>query len=251
MSLVIELGGEELELVGDRAVWWPRQRSLLLADVHLGKAETLRRHGIALPHGSTAHELARLDRLLTRWPAGRLWVLGDLVHGPTPTGAGWRRTLAAWLSARPGLELVVVRGNHDRHLPPEQLGIRSVAEPHLEQGLWLAHEPNALPGPGLCGHLHPVWSLREGRLRERVPVFFWRDQRLVLPAWGALTGGVAPTLEPGDRLFAALDDGAVELPAQARRGGPRTRHRPPASPASDSTSSARAGTRVAARETDS
>ena len=63
-ALDIDVAGESLRLLPDRALLWPRARTLVIADLHLGKAQHFRRAGIALPRGGTGHDLARLDRLL-------------------------------------------------------------------------------------------------------------------------------------------------------------------------------------------
>ena len=58
-DLSLRLAGEQMLLCGERALYWPRQRWLLLADLHLGKGDAFRRAGIALPRGGTGHDLAR------------------------------------------------------------------------------------------------------------------------------------------------------------------------------------------------
>ncbi|RZA14803.1 MAG: phosphoesterase, partial [Lysobacteraceae bacterium] len=91
-SIEVRLGGEPVRLLADRALYWPARRRLLLADLHLGKADTFRAAGIALPRGGTALDLARIAALVAAQGAEELWVLGDLLHGRTDLSS-WR---AAW-----------------------------------------------------------------------------------------------------------------------------------------------------------
>ena len=74
------LCGEQVELLAARALHWPRERTVFVADVHLGKAAAFRAGGVPLPRGSTAADLARLARVLQQTGARRLVVLGDFLH---------------------------------------------------------------------------------------------------------------------------------------------------------------------------
>lgn len=82
------LAGERVELLAERALHWPRARTLFVADVHLGKTAAFRAGGVPLPGGTTAADLARLSAVLAATCAERLVVLGDLLHaaaGRTPS----------------------------------------------------------------------------------------------------------------------------------------------------------------------
>ena len=114
-SLEFAFGGEPLQALGDRALYWPARNRLLVADLHLGKGDVFRRAGIAVPRGGTAQDLARLDALLAATGARELWVLGDLVHGPVPDAA-WLADWQAWRDRQAELRVTVVAGNHDRAL---------------------------------------------------------------------------------------------------------------------------------------
>jgi DNA ligase-associated metallophosphoesterase len=220
-TLDLELAGETVRIDADRALFWPARGTLLVADVHFGKAQVLREGGIPLPRGSTGADLARIDALLARHGARRLLVLGDLVHGRTADHAPWIEHVARWRAARPGLECAVVRGNHDRHFDPARLGFDPF-EGSLHEGPFVfAHEPAADPrGYVLAGHLHPGIVLRERHApRARLPTFWFGHAVGVLPAFGRLTGlmPVEPAL--GDRVFALAPGMVVPLVPGRRRGG--------------------------------
>lgn len=198
------LADEPVALDADRALFWPARRTLLVADVHFGKAQVLREGGIPLPRGSTSADLARLDALIARHAARRLLVLGDLVHGRSAPDAAWVERVAAWRAGRTGLECIVVRGNHDRHFDPARLGF-DVADAVLHEGPFVfTHEPAADPrGYVLAGHLHPGVVLRERHApRARLPAFWFGTTVGVLPAFGRLTGLMPAQPGTADRVFA-------------------------------------------------
>jgi DNA ligase-associated metallophosphoesterase len=182
--------GHRLELLAERALWDPSQGLLLLADVHLGKAESFQAHGIPLPSDGDAANLNRLLALAHRLQPREVLVLGDLIH----SRLGLTADLRAKLTALPELlacPLGLVGGNHERGswieglppLPPQRRG-----------PLWLSHEPALAPQAELlnvCGHVHPVALLGQGADRLRLPCFALDPgaRQLLLPAFGELTGG--------------------------------------------------------------
>ncbi|MFL5519615.1 MAG: DEAD/DEAH box helicase, partial [Gemmatimonadales bacterium] len=98
----LELAGEHVALLAERALWWPARRTLVVADVHLGKAATFRAAGIPIPSGSTGDDLARLDRALARTGATALVILGDLFHARVGREApGTVSQVGGWRAGRP------------------------------------------------------------------------------------------------------------------------------------------------------
>lgn len=129
----IERAGERLRLMPERAVYWAQRETLLVADLHWGKAAALRAAAIPVPHGTTDWDLERLSAALNRSGARRLVLLGDVLHARTGRAARTLESVAAWRRTRAGLEILMVRGNHDRAAgdPPEELGIRCVEGPEV------------------------------------------------------------------------------------------------------------------------
>lgn len=208
----LALGGLRLELLPERAVYVPALSTLLLADLHLGKGDAFRRAGIALPAGGTAQDLARLSALIEHHQPAHVIVLGDLIHGPLPEDAHWRQQWRDFLDRHAGLHFAAVLGNHDRALrgAGDFEGVELLPEGTACGPLRLHHEPPADLAEAdastsqaivLCGHLHPVLRVRQPGLPPRLPAFWLRDQRLMLPAFSAFTGGFALQPTPGDRLW--------------------------------------------------
>lgn len=202
----------------------PTHRTAFVADLHLGKGTAFRRAGIAVPEGSSRHDLERLSALVTRHDLRELWVLGDLVHAAASRSPELDDHMARWRDRHRDLALHLVPGNHDRRsgLPPSAWGFETHPAPAERHGLTLLHEPPWAGGPNpmerrpaLAGHLHPTLRLRSGRgpgLRARC--FWWHAGVLVLPAFGAFTGGARIEPVPSDRLFAVGPDAVVEVPVR-------------------------------------
>lgn len=210
----IELHGERLHLLAERAAWWERTGTLLVADPHFGKAAAFRAAGVPVPPGTTGGTLQRLGTLLDRLHARRLVVLGDLLHARAGRDPRMLQALTDWRTARPAVEMVLVRGNHDRHAgdPPDELRMRCVDEPLAEPPFVLRHVPEpAADGYVIAGHLHPGARLAgAGRDRARLPCF-WMGARVgVLPAFGEFTGLADVMPQPGDRVFVVGND-VVEI----------------------------------------
>ena len=196
MSLRIDAAGETLWLLPEAAVWWPRERTLFAADLHLGKGAAFRAQGQAVPAGTSERTLARLEALVAAHDAAQLVVLGDFWHGAEGLTPALLDRVAAFARRVPTL---LVLGNHDRPIHPGGLPLRTVDATLPLGALIAAHEP---PPPGsagftLAGHWHPAVALgsRAGD-RLRRPCFVRYPHALVLPAFGGLTGAL--TLRPAD-----------------------------------------------------
>lgn len=195
----VDLNGARLWLLPEKAIYWPAQRALLIADAHFGKAAAYRRLGQPVPHGTTASNLAVLDSLLAQHECEQLIFLGDFLHAPGSQGPATLAALTAWRERHARLAVTLIRGNHDRRAgdPPAALDFQVVSEPWVVGPLALQHEPMPHPQlPVLAGHVHPVYRLQgRGRQSLRLPCFVLGEQVSLLPAFGAFTGGYA--VRPG------------------------------------------------------
>jgi uncharacterized protein len=209
----IELKGQSFVLFPERAAFWHEQSALLIADPHWGKAATFRAGGIPVPSGTTTDAVKRLSSLVERTNAGRIFFLGDLLHAESGRSRSMFASLSQWRSANADIDVVLVRGNHDKRAgdPPGELGFSCVDAPYVIGPFVLAHYP--LPseaGYVIGGHVHPgVRLYGSGRQRERLPCFVFSPQVGILPAFGDFTG--LGDVEPGDgvRVYAIADDEVI------------------------------------------
>ncbi len=186
----LEHGGETLELDPLGVLHLPGHRCLVVADLHLEKGSAFARRGTLLPPYDTARTLRRLDWAIQRHRPRLVVSLGDAFHdkaGPSTLDAEARRTLAALASGRSWLW---VRGNHDPD-PPARLGGEAVDRVALGR-LHLTHIPEAAPEgtAAIAGHLHPKARLAQARGSATRPCFAGDPDLLLLPAFGAYTGGL-------------------------------------------------------------
>jgi DNA ligase-associated metallophosphoesterase len=216
-AAIVEVAGESLELLPDRAILWRRASTLLVADAHLGKAAAFRAAGVPVPHGTTHDALERLTALSHSAAVRRVVFLGDFLHAATGRAPQTMQALGDWRAAHEALDVVIVRGNHDRGAgdPP---GFQCVDGPLVEPPFVLQHQPaDHRDGYVLAGHLHPAVQLvGPGRQHERLPCFWFRDRHAVLPAFGPFTG--LATVAPGatDRVYVVAGDTVTAIRPAAR-----------------------------------
>ena len=197
-ALPLEFAGLSLLLDHSGALYLPAEATLVVADLHLEKASCLARGGQFLPPYDSEATLLRLAATIGRYQPRRIIAAGDSFHDAT----GFQRLsaraaslLAALASQR---EFLWIRGNHDPLAPS---GLVGGAADSLKLGpVWLRHAPEAgSDEPQICGHFHPVARLGARGLKLRKRCFAFNDRVLILPAFGALTGGLNvrdPALEP-------------------------------------------------------
>jgi DNA ligase-associated metallophosphoesterase len=203
-DLGIELAGERLILAAQKALYWPARRMLVIADIHFGKAAAFRSLGVPVPRGTTTENLDALDALVAEYSAEHILFLGDFLHSRAAHARATQAALRDWRNRNPALRLTLVRGNHDRHAgdPGAELGIEMVDEPHNLGPFSFCHHPDlAAPGYVLAGHVHPVYVLATRFDALRLPCFVVGARRMILPSFGAFTGGLVITAEPGDGIY--------------------------------------------------
>lgn len=185
----LSFAGHELMALPEGALYWPARRALLLADLHFEKASWFAARGQMLPPYDSIATLSAVAALADRTQAAELWCLGDSFHDSRgaerlPAVA---RDLLTGLTAR--LDWRWITGNHDVALDDPFGG--TIHEEAEVDGLLLRHEadPRELR-PELSGHFHPKLRVQvRGRSVAR-RCFVATRTKLILPAFGALTGGL-------------------------------------------------------------
>lgn len=216
-------------VVAPAALYWPAQKALLVADLHLEKASFYARQGQMLPPYDSRATLDELAGLITTTAAEKVFCLGDNYHddGGEARLEGEAASLLTKLTQ--STEWIWISGNHDRDVSGLWGG--DVMAEWVGDGLALRHEATAETAlPEISGHFHP---------KLRVPVrgrhvsrrcFVKGQAHLIMPAFGALTGGLAanhPAIEqavvgPAEAVIALkeklvrFDLGFAPLPSQSR-----------------------------------
>jgi len=181
--------GHELAALPQGALFWPSRRALLLADLHLEKASWFARLGQMLPPYDSIATLTDLTALVAATGAAEIWCLGDSFHDRFGCDRLPERARALLTALTAATRWTWIAGNHDAGIADHCGG--AVAVEAEVDGLLLRHEADpAEPRPELSGHFHPKLRItRRGRLVSR-RCFVATDRKLILPAFGALTGGL-------------------------------------------------------------
>ena len=215
----IELAGETLTLLPERALFLPARETLLVADLHLGKAETYRSLGVPMPEGIAEESLERLENAIRRSRAERVIVLGDLVHCEDGMEDPVVELMARW-RRRVSLPMSLIGGNHDAGVSiPRSWRIEDDGEGRRLGPFQLLHHPRptdtafeARDPVVLAGHLHPVLSLGAGARRILTHAFVVEPGQVILPAFTPFARGarVHPEPDRGRKIFAIAEGQVVE-----------------------------------------
>lgn len=215
VDYTLEIAGEICTLLPERAVYWHAAQTLIVADMHLGKAASFRAAAVPVPRGTTHETLSRLEAALQRTAARRLVVLGDMMHDQVIHQSGSARAFAAWRASRSALTVQLIRGNHDAKAgePPADWRVDCIDAPVLEGPFAFCHEPDNFPScMAWAGHVHPCVTLHgPGGESLRMPCFVVSADLVLLPSFGAFTG--AHTVRPAraDRIFVVADQAVIRV----------------------------------------
>lgn len=204
-------------LLPERALYWDDEDALILSDVHLGKAQDFQAAGVPVPASVHEEDLDRLDSLLERLQPKHVFILGDFVHSHRQEHADLRTAFRA-LVGRHKARFTLAIGNHDRRAagPLAAWGFDAIVDEVRHAGLRLCHDDPGKDLPSIQGHIHPVVRFGPSFDRMRLPCFVVGKQRVLLPSFGTFTGGFEVRASKRERVFAASDDGLLEIPAHAR-----------------------------------
>ncbi|WP_207215887.1 ligase-associated DNA damage response endonuclease PdeM [Pseudolysobacter antarcticus] len=210
----VMIAGESLLLLAEKAIYWPRQKMLIVADIHFGKAASFRALGVPVPHGTTSQNLAALTLLIAKYHVRHIIFLGDFLHSKAAHSRATTAALHDWRQRHHDLQLTLVRGNHDRHAgDPSSSIIDSVDEPFLLAPFAFCHHPDLISAAYvMAGHVHPVARVTAAGDSLRLPCFVIGATRSILPSFGAFTGGfeLAPTF--ADEIFLCAGDTVQRFP---------------------------------------
>lgn len=186
------------------ALYWPEQRLLCVADLHLEKGSSSARYGQFLPPYDTRATLAKLQQVVARYDPYIVVCLGDNFHDGDGPGRLDENDRSVLLELQRGRDWIWIAGNHD---PDPAVGIGGRFCARIAIGsIDFRHEPDAhSKEPEIAGHLHPVARvLTRGRMLTR-KCFASNGWRMVMPAFGAYTGGLNIRHNAFEIVFAGAD----------------------------------------------
>lgn len=211
--MLIDLKGQTLELLIDKAVYWKTQEALIISDLHFGKVMHFRKAGIAVPPQAIIGNWERFTTLLALKPISRVILLGDLFH--SNRNNEWEM-FEEIVQSYGNIAYDLVLGNHDILPRVNYQKLRLNASSELTVGPFLfTHEPkesNLAEYYNLCGHVHPGIRLRgKGRQTLKLPCFYFGAEQGILPAFGLFTG--LGLIEPSkeDRVYVITDQKIIRI----------------------------------------
>ena len=198
-------------VLGNR--WMKVKNDLIIADLHLGKTMHFRKAGLPIPPTARFTDQSSLLNLINAEQPKRLIILGDLFHSALNSEM---EEFGMITSQFPEVDFLLVIGNHDILSGSNYRSLDLQVFETLTIGPFLlSHEPMvelAENQINVHGHIHPGVLLRgKGRQSLMVPCFHLQDQRLCMPAFGALTGLMKVKTKKKDAVFGVLEVEVVQL----------------------------------------
>lgn len=201
---VVNIRGEELFLLPERAIFWKRKSALLIADLHLAKSGHFRKAGIPVPSYVHEEDLNRLSGILDSIPVEKIYLLGDLFH--SHHNLEWKQ-FEKWRINHSRISVALVRGNHDLYEEKKmrEHGIDVMYSFMNEPPFFFTHQqtnPSEKTLYNIFGHIHPAIHFR-GRAKQSatLPCFWFSENFGVLPAFGNFTGNGIISPSYNDQVF--------------------------------------------------
>jgi DNA ligase-associated metallophosphoesterase len=212
----IELRGQTFELLPEKCLFWRAEKLLVVADLHLGKAEAFQYQGLWLPPQAQLDDLKTLLKIAAEKKAQKILFLGDLIHSLSGVTREVIDTFKTWLDAFQG-EVLMAIGNHDlplmKNWPQAWERVKRVDQEVIGSFIF-QHEPPESPEPDhfyWIGHIHPNVVIKAGPDRMRLPSFVMGDNIGMLPAYSSLAGGFNIQPRAGQRIYPVAAEKVFEL----------------------------------------
>lgn len=188
-----------VKLSADYAIYMEEEKTLAIADLHLGYEASLQAEHVAIPRFQLEAMMSRLNDILDRYEPEKLVINGDLKHEFSRNmGQEWDEVEKLVEFMKDRAELFVVRGNHDNYLKTilARLGVKMVDSYMTADGrIEFVHGHNSTdPWSGLrvYAHEHPFIRLKDeiGALIS-LPCFLFdkTNNYLLMPAFSPLASG--------------------------------------------------------------
>lgn len=210
---VVHIQNESIQLLSQRALYWEAQKTLLLADLHLGKVNHFRKAGLPVPVKANEKNVEMLLEIIQFTQCERVIFLGDLFH--SHYNEEWE-VFGQLLKNFPAISFELVVGNHDilSDYQYQKLGIILHQELQLGPFLLTHHPLEDYSGElyNLAGHVHPGARLTgKGKQSLTLPCFHFGKQQGLLPAFGAFTGLARIVPKEGDQVYIIVENKILKV----------------------------------------
>ena len=201
----------------ERVMFWEKQKTLVIADLHIGKTGHFRKSGIPVPQHIYKEDLLRLFTQILFFKAERLIITGDLSHSQSNKEMDlfkkWRHDLET-------LQIILVNGNHDILEDEWYDSLLIERKDSLDIGNFsFCHDPKDARAVvkenkhyTFCGHIHPSISMHgRGRQSLQFPCFYFGNTIGILPAFSRFTGYVSVKAKKGENVFAIIEKSIMQV----------------------------------------
>jgi DNA ligase-associated metallophosphoesterase len=212
--MVAAIGKFSFELLSQKALYWPSEKILLVADLHLGKVNHYRKAGYPVPTRANDENTSILIDLLNHYKPQRMIFLGDLFH--SHYNEEWE-VLGQVIRHFTTTSFELVMGNHDimSTLQYDRHNVKVHKEELRIGDLLLTHAPLEEPVEGaynLAGHIHPgARLLGKGRQALLLSCFYFGKHQGILPAYGSFTGLYPVKVTKGDQVYVIAEGEVIEV----------------------------------------
>ena len=210
-QLTINLQGQQVTLLHDKALYWESHRLLLVSDLHLGKAGHFRKNGIPVSAQIHYGDLDRLSQILRQFKCDQVVFLGDLFN--SDYNSEWS-DFVSWTQIYPDVQFTLVKGNHDILNPViyRDCKMEVVDELRIKPFLLTHIEQRDEDWYNISGHVHPCVRMRgPGKQGVRLPVFYFSKDAGLMPAFGNFTGSHAIRPKLTDRVYGIIGNSVKNL----------------------------------------
>lgn len=211
----ITIHNEELWLLPEKGIFWPREKTLILSDLHLGKSGHFRKSGIAAPAQINSAVLRDFESIILKYKPKEILILGDLFH--SSANKEWFE-FEDWRRRFNHITFVLITGNHDLLedtfyeeadiLWHKKFSKRSFCFVHNKDALQSFPEGRVV----ISGHVHPGVVIKgKGRQSVRLPCFYISENSITLPAFGLFTGLYAVRPDDVKQIYAIADEEILKV----------------------------------------
>ena len=208
---VIQIRKEKLQLLAEKAIYWSAQKTLIITDLHLGKAMHFRRAGIPVPGGVEQLNLQRLEDLIVSTRPNEVLLLGDLFH--SDLNSSWQGFIDL-RAKHASTKFTLVTGNHDVLEEQDYTKAKLDTLPFLDRGPFhFTHHPTEHSSLyNLAGHVHPgIRMFGKAKQTIQLPCFFFGKTAGIIPAFGGFTGLCRMKRKEADRVFVTVQDRVLRV----------------------------------------
>ncbi len=207
----IKIQNEIFTLTNQRAVFWKKEKALILSDLHIGKTAHFRKNGIALANHIMKSDLERLSVLIEYFQPEKFIVVGDLLHAGDNSDVD---DFCIWRSQYPNLQFYLIEGNHDKISKKleSKLCLNFKSETlEIENFIFIHDFEKKQPKFQITGHIHPGFVINSPVKKIKLPCFVAAENQLLLPAFSEFTGLDTKNLPKKGRFYVFTDTEIYEI----------------------------------------